>query len=139
MPRIDKSARLTPLGKIAVGKAKGVKVEVVTDAMGPQIIVKGNNLHLLSGTFPSHTAAIRMGRQIVKRGVGAYRKWRKPVDNMGAALYLFAMGAMSGWGTTIKTNKTVPQIKKSIRSAGGRIVSERRTKDGETRLRISVK
>jgi hypothetical protein len=73
-----------------LGEKDGAKVSAVTDAAGPQVIVKGPNIHLLSLPLKNHRAAVALGKKVVKRGTGVYPDWMD-LHNGGIETNLFAI------------------------------------------------
>lgn len=54
---------------------EGHRVIAATDSLGPQVIVKGTDIHLLSQPLENHEAAVRLGRDTVQFGHQIYHQW----------------------------------------------------------------
>lgn len=80
-----------------LGYYKKLKVTAITDTAGPQVIVKGVKTHLLSRPLKDHAAAVKLGKQIVEKGINAYKNWYN-LNKMDLAASLFALfgGAFRG-------------------------------------------
>lgn len=64
------------LMRTEVGKdPKGNLVIAATDSIGPQVVVKGKKIHLVSQPLDDHNAAIILGKKIVEEGTRAYKDW----------------------------------------------------------------
>lgn len=73
-----------------IGEIPGAKVIAATDMAGPQVIVKGDAIHLLSRPLKNHAAAVALGKKIVKAGTAdIYKNWFDL--NKGEEIGLFAI------------------------------------------------
>lgn len=54
---------------------QGNEVTAATDDAGPQVIVKGRGVHLLSPPLKDHEEAVALGKRVVSDGVGIYSEW----------------------------------------------------------------
>jgi len=70
--------------------SKGNKVTAATDAAGPQVIVVGENVHLLSYPLKDHAAAVALGKRVVAEGYEIHDKWYD-LKKGGVGLNLFAV------------------------------------------------
>jgi hypothetical protein len=74
-----------------VGSIPGANVMAATDAAGAQVIVRGDNIHLLSRPLKDHQAAVALAEQIVAaQTYEIYKDWFNLRDG-GIGLGLFAI------------------------------------------------
>lgn len=57
------------------GTHDGCEVTAATDAAGPQVIVKGENVHLLSRPLKDHKSACSLADKVVKEGPSCHKDW----------------------------------------------------------------
>ena len=69
---------------------KGNKVIAATDSAGPQVIVKGRGVHLLSKPLKDHEEAVALGKRVVKEGQGCYNEWFDLMEG-GVGMNLFSL------------------------------------------------
>lgn len=69
---------------------QGNEVTAATDSAGPQVIVKGEGVHLLSRPLKDHAEAVELGKKVVKEGTEAYTEWMNLIEG-GVAENLFAV------------------------------------------------
>lgn len=68
----------------------GNVVTAATDSAGPQVIVKGERVHLLSKPLKDHAAAVALGKKVVKKGASVYKEWFD-LKKGGVGVNLFAV------------------------------------------------
>ncbi len=74
-----------------VGEIPGAKVKAATDAAGSQVIVKGDDIHLLSRPLKNHQAAVVLAERIVAaKTTQIYHEWFD-LKKGGPSLNLFAL------------------------------------------------
>jgi hypothetical protein len=78
--------RFDDLGK----DPQGNKITAATDSAGPQVIVKGKNVHLLSKPLKDHEEAVALGSRVVMEGAKCYDEWFD-LEKGGTAMSLFAV------------------------------------------------
>ena len=69
---------------------QGNEIIAATDSAGPQVIVKGEEVHLLSRPLKNHAEAVELGNKVVARGVEVYEGWMD-LKNGGIGMGLFAV------------------------------------------------
>jgi hypothetical protein len=78
--------QLTELGRDPAGNS----VSAATDGAGPQVIVLGKGVHMLSRPLKDHKAAVVLGKSVVERGTGVYGEWFDLMKG-GVSTNLFAV------------------------------------------------
>ena len=69
---------------------QGNKVTAATDDAGPQVIVQGKEIHLLSRPLKDHEEAVALGKRVVAGGTAVYPDWMD-LKNGGIGENLFAV------------------------------------------------
>ena len=78
---------------------EGHRVLAVTDMMGPQAIVRGEGVHLLSPRFPTHQHAVYKAQEVASHGLSRCEGWTDLLSEEGESfqftniLYAAAAGA----------------------------------------------
>jgi len=75
----------TVVGKVERGKAKGAEVKALTDVLGPQVVVIGEEVHLLSKAVGCHREAVELAERVRREGVECYGEWERPVGFLEVA------------------------------------------------------
>ena len=78
------------------GRIKGATVKAITDAAGPQVVVKGNGIHLLSRPAGNHSHAVKLGNKIVKEGIDSYDGWTDMNKSIAESLFAIFGGLNRG-------------------------------------------
>jgi hypothetical protein len=88
------NCKATEFGEIDIGK---VRMTVATDDGGTQILLKGENLHLISQDFETHVAACETAKRIEEDGIFSLN-WES-ADNAFFNRFVFRMaaGGMNGY------------------------------------------
>lgn len=89
-----KGCRATLVGILS----NGDEVKALTDSAGPQVVVIGKSIHLISPVLGSHQNAISRGRAIIAADrTDVYSNWTNlHQESTGAALCRVCMGVMAG-------------------------------------------
>lgn len=74
---------------------EGCSVTAATDVLGPQVIVKSDNTHLISERLRNHSAAVKLAKRVQADGIGVYDKWTNlHEETLSQAIFRLAFGML---------------------------------------------